>query len=309
VRSCSEPAGRPAGFCGFGVLGFWETANYETPSRRSQGPKARRPQYPALFLAFVFPALLCAQTDTVTSQRPLFTWRDGVLAAGFVVGTVAIRPLDTRAAASLQRPRSQENRVLQDAAIGFRTIAVPGAVIIGVSMYTAGRLGKSDRLAELGLHGTEALFLGEGMASVLKGIFGRARPLVDTKNPDDYQLLRGFRHDDRFRSFPSGHTVAGFAAGAAVTAETSRWWPSSVWYIGPAMYGGAALVGLSRMYNNRHWASDVIMGAAIGTFAGTKVVRFNRTHAGNRIDRWFLRASASPSDLGHLTLSIVPLPR
>jgi membrane-associated phospholipid phosphatase len=75
------------------------------------------------------------------------------------------------------------------------------------------------------------------------------------------------------------------------------------------MYGGAALVGLSRMYENRHWASDVIMGAAIGTFAGTKVVRYHRTHPGNRIDRWLLNASVSPSDLGHLTLSIIPAPR
>jgi membrane-associated phospholipid phosphatase len=203
----------------------------------------------------------------------------------------------------------QENRWLQRSAVGFRTIAVPGAVIIGVSMYTAGRLAKNDRLADLGLHGTEALFIGEGTASLLKGIFGRARPFVDIKNPNDYQLFRGFKSDTRYRSFPSGHTVAGFAAAAAVTAETSRWWPNSVWYIGPAMYGGAALVGLSRMYNNRHWASDVITGAAIGTFAGTKVVRYHHTHPGNRIDRWLLGASMSTSDLGQISLSLVPLLR
>jgi membrane-associated phospholipid phosphatase len=225
------------------------------------------------------------------------------------VGTVAIRPLDSRAAESLQLEQRQKNKVFQDAAIGFRTIAVPGSVVIGVSMYTAGRLGKNERLADLGLHGTEALFIGEGAAWVLKGIFGRARPFVDVKNPNDYQLLRGFRSDTRYRSFPSGHTVAGFAAAAAVTAETSRWWPSSVWYIAPAMYGGAALVGVSRMYNNRHWASDVIVGAAIGTFAGTKVVRYHHTHAGNRIDRWLLTASVPTSNLGRVSLSLVPLRR
>ena len=48
------------------------------------------------------------------------------------------------------------------------------------------------------------------------------------------------------------------------------------------MYGGATLVGLSRMYNNAHWASDVTLGAAIGTFSGIKVVRFNHSHAHDR---------------------------
>jgi membrane-associated phospholipid phosphatase len=206
-------------------------------------------------------------------------------------------------------PRNQENRLLKDVAVAVRTIADPGAVIIGVSMYTVGRLSKNHRLADLGLHGTEALVIGEGTAIVLKGIFGRARPLIDIKNPDDYQFMRGFGKDDRYRSFPSGHSVAGFAAAAAVTAETSRWWPSSVWYIGPAMYGGAALVGLSRMYDNRHWASDVITGAAIGTFAGTKVVRYHHTHPGAGIDRWALKFSAQPSNLRHFSLSIVPAPR
>src|ERR1044071_4047535 len=109
-------------------------------------------------------SLAAAQVDTVAKQRPLFTWRDAVLAGGFGLGTIAIRPLDSRAAASLQRPQSQQNRVLRDASIAFRTIAVPGSVIIGVSMYTVGRLGKNDRLATLGLHGTEALFVGEGFA-------------------------------------------------------------------------------------------------------------------------------------------------
>jgi membrane-associated phospholipid phosphatase len=263
----------------------------------------------ALALVLTLSPRLTAQVDSIDRPKALFTYRDAILAAGFAVGTIGIRPLDSRAAQSLQHETSQKNRLLQKTAVGFNTIAAPGSVVIGVSMYAAGRLAKNARLADLGLHGTEALFIGEGTAWVLKGIFGRARPYVDTKNPDDYQLLRGFREDARYKSFPSGHTVAGFAAAAAVTAETSRWWPNSVWYIAPAMYGGAALVGLARMYNNRHWASDVIMGAAIGTFAGTKVVRYHHTHAGNRIDRWLLTANVRTSNLGpgRVSVSIVPM--
>jgi hypothetical protein len=65
------------------------------------------------------------------------------------------------------------------------------------------------------------------------------------------------------------------------------------------MYGGAALVGLSRMYNNRHWASDVITGAAIGTFAGTKVVRYHHTAS---------RQSDRSMALGRVDVDIRPRP-
>jgi membrane-associated phospholipid phosphatase len=253
-----------------------------------------------------------AQVADGSPQRPLFTWRDAVLAGGFVVGTVSIRPLDKSAALSLQRPAPQKRKILRTTANIVTKIADPGSVVIGTSMYAVGRLSHNDRLAELGLRGTEALVLGEVSAVALKYMFGRARPFVDTisPNPDDWQLLRGWSRGERYRSFPSGHTVAAFAAAAAVSAETSRWWPNETYFlIGPVLYAGATAVGASRMYENRHWASDVIMGAAIGTFAGTKVVRYHRSHPNNKFDQWMLRASFSPSDPSHVSLSVLPLLR
>lgn len=259
--------------------------------------------------AFVSASPLRAQSSTTdTDTRSLFTYRDAILGAAFVVGTAAIRPLDLNAAKTFQSPVRQQKWYLRKASLALNKIAVPGAVIIGTTMYATGRLSHNRKLAQLGLHGTEALFVGEGLATVMKFTFGRARPYVDSvPNPDNWQLFRGFHSDTRYRSFPSGHSVAGFAAAAAVTAETSIWWPHAVWFIGPAMYGGAALVGLARMYDNRHWASDVIMGAAIGTFAGNKVVRYHRINPDNRVDKWLLNASVRPGDWRHLTLSLIPI--
>lgn len=247
---------------------------------------------------------------TTAPQRSLFTWRDAVLAGGFVVATRVAHPFDKSAAVALQRPERQKRWIFQEGSKIVRTIAVPGAPIIGTTMYAVGRLSHDERLAEVGLHGTEALFAGELVGTVLKDLFGRARPFVDTAgpNPDDWQFLRGLRRGANYQSFPSGHTVAAFAAAAAVSTETSIWWPAATYaVIGPALYVGATAVGVSRMYNNRHWASDVMLGAAIGTFAGIKVVRYHRTHPGNRIDRWLLNASWSPGD-GRISLSALPAP-
>jgi len=254
-----------------------------------------------------------AQHADTVSRADLFTWRDAVLGAGFVVGTYALRPVDKLFAEKLQNPRNQKNHFLNEVATVFRTTADPGAVIIGVSMYTVGRLSKEKRLADLGLHGTEALVVGALTADGMKVLFGRGRPFVKSAdssfNPDNWQFGRGLRQE-QYRSFPSGHTTAGFAAAAAVTNEVSRWRRGSEWYIGPIMFGGATMIGLSRMYNNRHWASDVMMGAAIGTFAGNKVVRYHhRVNPTNRFDKWLLDFKATPIHTSsgiHLSWSVVP---
>jgi membrane-associated phospholipid phosphatase len=263
----------------------------------------------ALWLCAVPLGTARAQSDSA-AVGPLFTYRDAILAGSFALAARVVHPLDDLLARRLQDSSTQANRKLQLLASFVRTTAAPGAYVIGGTMYAAGRLADNRKLASLGLHGTEALVVGEATATLLKILVGRQRPYVGPRDANSYQLLRGLRDND-YRSFPSGHAVAAFAAAAAVTAETSRNDPSSTWLVAPLMYGGAALVGVSRMYNNQHWASDVLVGAGIGTFAGLKVVRFHDSHSGNRIDRFFLAASLVPDERGGRTLrwSVLPAPR
>jgi len=257
---------------------------------------------------------LRAQTSTIPNV-PLFTWEDAALAGGFVAGTIALRRADEYFARHLQTKYAQQNHFFQTTATGFRSIAEPGAFVIGGVLYIGGRLSKQKDMADLGLHGTEAVIAGSLIAGVLKDAFGRARPFVKPANDsidfdaNNWQLGRGLWKGDSYRSFQSGHSVAAFAAAAAVVNETSRWWPNYTWVIGPAMYGGAGVVGVSRMYNNRHWASDVMMGAAIGTFAGNKIVSyFHRTHPNAKLDQWLLGTSLHPADGGGQAMSFFLLP-
>ena len=242
---------------------------------------------------------------TKISREPLFTATDAWIAAGFVAGTFAMYPADRYFARKLQTPHNQENRFLSDAASGLRFMGTPGSMIIGVSMYGVGRVARVDRMADLGLHGTEALLIAQNVVGVVKGLAGRARPEVSIEDERSFRLARGFRKgSDNYRSFPSGHSAMGFAAASAVASETAKWWPKSTWYIAPVMYGGATLIAASRMYNNKHWASDVVMGAAIGTFAGTKVVRYHHSHPGNRIDKWLLRPTVQKTPDGGVAVGM-----
>jgi membrane-associated phospholipid phosphatase len=263
----------------------------------------------ALLALVLSPVGAFAQADTIGPPRALFTYRDAVLAGSVVVATVIAKPFDQRIAARLQDSSTQASRKIQGIATAVRTIASPGAYVIGVSMYAVGTIWDQDKLADVGLHGTEALLVGEAVGGVVKAVVGRQRPSVTPRNASSYQLFRGLQSDN-FRSFPSGHTTSAFAAAAAVSSETSRFWPDTRWVIGPVLYTGAALVGVSRMYNNRHWMSDVLVGAGVGTFAGLKVVRYQHSHPGNRLDRWLLRGSLSPAPGGGQALhfSIMPAP-
>lgn len=246
--------------------------------------------------------------STAHDHAPLFTWRDVAIIEAFAIATVAVAPLDRRFAEKLQNQSVQENRDMRRFAVFVEEVTDPGSVIIGLGLYTGGRLFGNHRAADLGLHGTEALLIGSQLGSLLKGIVGRARPYVDITRPHDYQAFRGFGGGGDYRAFPSGHTIAAFAAASAVTSETRRWWPKSVWFIGPLMYGGAAAVGWSRMFENKHWASDVITGAAIGTFTGLKVVQWHHAHPGNAIDRFFLgpTVEATPEGAALIRLHFAP---
>jgi membrane-associated phospholipid phosphatase len=243
-----------------------------------------------------------AKADSAKVPAPLFTTKDFVIVGGFAVGTVAMFPFDQRLAKHLTNPGAQANRFFKNASTGIEWIASPGSYFIGGTLYAVGRIGHWERVADLGWHGTEAVFLADVATYALKGIAGRGRPYVskDT-NPHDFRFLKGFRNGDR-QSFPSGHATSAFAAAAAVTAETGTWWPKSTWVIGPLMYGGATMVGLSRMYHNKHWASDVVLGAAIGTVGGQKVVQYSHAHPG-WIDRELLHVSAMPNGDGGWALA------
>ena len=249
-----------------------------------------------------------AQSDTTRSTVQLFTYRDGALASGVILAALFARRLDDHYAQRLQDSSTQANEKLHKLATFVRTTAAPGAFLIGTTMYLTGRVTKEEHLAALGLHGTEALVLGEVAGGVLKGFIGRQRPYVTPQNSHSFGFLRGFGGGDQYRSFPSGHSLAAFAAAAAVSSETAGWWPTSRWIIGPAMFGGATLTAVSRMYDNKHWASDVIVGAGLGTFAGLKVVRYNNAHPGNKLDKVLLSGSIVPTDDGGHALrwSLVP---
>ena len=254
----------------------------------------------SLLLAVLIASSAGAQTpDTLFTKRSLFTWGDAALFAGFTAATAAAAPADRWFTRELQDEARQANRTLNRSATVFRIIGHPGGLIAGGSLYIIGRASSNRRVEDIGLHTVESIALADAISGSIKIIAGRARPYASKDNARNFQLFRGFKNDD-YKSFPSGHATSAFALASIISAETSHWRPATRWVVGPALYGAATLTGVSRMYNNQHWASDVLAGAAIGTLTGIKVFRYQHSHPDNWLDKKLLRAGVSVSNDGTL---------
>jgi membrane-associated phospholipid phosphatase len=242
-------------------------------------------------------------TEVIDAERePLLSIQDAYLAAGFAATALALYPLDKAVAEELQDSTVQAVDFARNAAKALSAGGSSPVWLAGsATLYAIGRISASEAVAETGLHATQAVVVSTVVTGVLKSVAGRARPLLGVDSPHDFSLGRGFGDTD-YQSFPSGHTTGAFAAASAITSEVNRHWPAKVWYVGPTLYGTAALVGMSRMYNNKHWASDVVVGAAVGVFSGLKVVSYNHAHPDNRLEKWLLPTSAFPDGQGGIAL-------
>jgi len=260
----------------------------------------------ALVSAFVLAMPVHAQTlnapDTAAQRSPhLFRRRDLLIAGGFVAGAVAMAPLDRTFAHELQDSSVQANTFLRKSATGVRVLGVPGSLVISGGLYAVGTVIHHPHVADTGLHTFESIVMAEAITSLAKGVVGRSRPNAAPDDPFDYGFGRGFGAD-KHQSMPSGHTSGAFAAAAAGASEIGQWWPKHRTLAAVGLYSAASLVGISRMYNNKHWASDVVVGAGIGAFSGWKVVGYTHAHPNNPVDRLLLRTHVAPAANGGVAI-------
>ena len=73
------------------------------------------------------------------------------------------------------------------------------------------------------------------------------------------------------------HEIRSQARRRAVLASVITEHYPAMW-VQVSAYGLAGMVGAARINEGRHWTSDVLAGAALGTFVGKTLVRFNEHH-------------------------------
>jgi len=165
----------------------------------------------------------------------------------------------------------QRNRTTPSESISKYVVEPWGSGLYSVPLLAAIYISgiKNNHHKNIALTGLKAYLLSGGAAILVKHLSHRLRP-GENVPPDPYLWEGPFPFTTDHTAFPSGHTTTAFAIASVLTQGYS----DKMW-VGLTSYSLAALVGISRIHDGKHWPTDVIAGAALGTFIGTTLGRIN----------------------------------
>jgi membrane-associated phospholipid phosphatase len=170
---------------------------------------------------------------------------------------LAVHPLDDDINAHLVN-RNNDGLWKPGHIIGSTPVVLTGSL----AAYLTGRWTGKSRLQHLGMDELEGSLLAEAFTQGIKVAVRRDRPTqVDGAQSHTY-------------SFPSGHAMMTFAA--ATVLQQHLGYRAAI-----PTYLVSSYVAMSRLHDNRHFASDVVFGAAMGIVIGRSVTFHGRNFYGS----------------------------
>lgn len=165
-----------------------------------------------------------------------------------LAGSLSVKALDRPIATSHFNRELFEGGFVDDA---FEPGKILGSAAVQIgsaaAVYGIGKLSRHPALAALGRDLVRAQMLTQGVTQLIKYSVRRQRPDGSGRS-----------------SFPSGHVSGTFATATVLHRHYG-------WKAGVPAFGVASYVAASRVNENRHFLSDLILGAAIGLAAGRSV--------------------------------------
>lgn len=158
----------------------------------------------------------------------------------------------------------------------------PRATIPVASVFAISLLTDDERFQDAAFTSLQSLVYSGAIHYSIKYLVGRSRP-YQGEGPWSFDPFSGNT------SFVSGHTATAFAI---LT-------PWAMYYPGPVTYGllalGAGGTGIARIARDRHWATDVVAGAAIGFVTARWL---SKRHINDQLKPVTFDAYAAPGSLG-----------
>lgn len=131
------------------------------------------------------------------------------------------------------------------------------------------------------------------LQQVLKSAVGRARPLAEV-GKDTFEPL--WSAGTEYHSFPSGHNMLAFTNAYVIAKQFKNPW------IKAGIYTIGMVPGVSRMWEGKHWLSDLVFSTAVSIFTVEAIDRYldrkydQKYNDNNNVLRWELQLG--PGQLG-----------
>ena len=164
---------------------------------------------------------------------------------------------------------------------------------LGSALYLAGIAGDDDWMRLTGRAVLEAHTFSLLITGVLKAVTGRSRPCLFEGN----KCFNWFETENGKWSLPSGHTAAAFAISSVLSKRIDRPWATA------GLYALSGVTVLDRIYDDKHWLSDTILGAALGAAVGLAVGRMINEEESERKKRGLEALNERPVELVHFSVS------
>ena len=196
-------------------------------------------------------------------------WSSGqwLLAGGVVAATGGSLFVDDKVADFYDCHRIEDLRDVSNAVTHFGDSKYQVPLISG--FWAAGYVLGDMQMRKIAADAAEASIIAAFIINPpLNYVTGRALPSSE-ESPSNFRPFTWHRY-----SFPSGHSAAAFALASVLDVdlrETFGYWHT------PVVYAGALCVAQSRLYDRKHYLSEVILGGAIGWAIGNWVASKDRT--------------------------------
>lgn len=141
-------------------------------------------------------------------------------------------------------------------------------------MLEAGLPIKDVRVNRMFFLGVESWVISGVFTQIIKYGFHRHRP----NGGSPYNIWDGPSGATANLSFVSGNSAVAWSF-ATIVANEFKETP----YVAPIAYAFATIASLSRVYDNKHWASDIFAGAALGYFTSKAIIAYHPLGNGDNV--------------------------
>lgn len=187
-----------------------------------------------------------------------FTVRDWAI-AGFVAVDVAALLFLDKGIKNLTQDHIRGETTDDAANVARQFGEVRTIAGLGAAGYIVGALANDRRLEATSLTALQSYAITAGLTEGIKRVSGRDRP---NQSGDQFDFHGPSSASNR-KSFVSGHASHAFSFATVVASEYRE-----SYLVPPLAYGLATLAALSRINDNKHWMSDVVLGSALGFAVG-----------------------------------------